>query len=165
MILRTVALTAGLAGAFAAAQFPAYSQQYLQRLGGAVDALEQVVVDFDTSAAAEGLSRQQALTQMRGTAFVERRRSDMTRTLNRYETLRADFEALQGQGPFMRAYHLRRLSDAEIARGAWQAFQPAFPLTMATMLFAIAGFVATSFLSGLILAVLRWPARRKPKLA
>ena len=56
MFLRTMVLTSGLCGALAAAQFPAYSQQYLQRLGGAVDALQQVVADFDASASALGMS-------------------------------------------------------------------------------------------------------------
>ncbi|MGC3936270.1 DUF2937 family protein [Roseobacter sp. EG26] len=165
MILRSLALAAGIAGAFGAAQFPAYSQQYLQRLGGAVDALEQVVAEFDASAAAVGLTRQEALTQMRGTAFVERRRADMTRAIRRYESLRADFSALTGKGPFMRAYHVGHLSDAEIARGTWAAFQPAFPMTLATLLFALAGFIASALGFGALLAVLRWPVRRKPKLA
>lgn len=161
MILRAVTLAVGLTGAFGAAQFPAYSQQYMQRLGGAVDALAQVVADFDASAAKEGLSRTEALAQMRGTAFVERRRADMVQAFDRYARLRTDLSVLQGQGPFMRAYHATHLTDAEIAKRAWQAFQPAFPLTLATGLFAVAGFVASTFLLGLMLALLRRLLRRR----
>ena len=37
MILRVLAVAAGLAGAGTLSQFPEFSQQYVQRLGGAVD--------------------------------------------------------------------------------------------------------------------------------
>ncbi|MCV3272939.1 DUF2937 family protein [Roseobacter sinensis] len=165
MILRAVTLAAGLAGAFGAAQFPAYSQQYLQRLGGAVDALSQVVADFDASAAAEGLSRAEALEELRGTAFVERRRADMIRTFERHARLQSDLAVLQGQGPFMRAYHALRLTDRELAGRAWQAFEPALPMTFAAALFAAVGFVAGSLSCAAFLAALRWPLRRRTMAA
>lgn len=165
MILRAMTLAAGLSGAFGAAQFPAYSQQYLQRLGGAVDALAEVVADFDASAAAEGLTRGEALAEMRGTAFVERRRTDITRTFERHARLKSDLAALRGQGPFMRAYHAAHLTDPDIARRAWQAFQPAFPLTMATFIFAAVGFGAGTLAMGGAIALLRRAFRRKPLAA
>ena len=87
----------------------------------------QVVADFDASASAEGLSRAAALEQMRGTAFIERRRTDMERTFSRYETLSADLHTLEGQGPFMRAFHAARMTDTEVAGAAWEAFEPAVP--------------------------------------
>lgn len=161
MILRAMTLATGLAGGLGAAQFPAYSQQYIQRLGGAVDALQQVVVDFDTSATAEGLTRDAALAEMQGTAFVERRRADMIRAIERYDTLRLDLETLQGEGPFMRAYHANRLTDVEIATRAWQAFQPAFPLSFATLLFAAFGFGVAICAFQALLAVLRLLFGRK----
>lgn len=162
MILRAVTLAAGLTGAFGAAQFPAYSQQYLQRLGGAVDALSEVVADFDRSAMAEGLSRAEALARMQGSTFVERRRADMTRTIERHVRLQADLTTLEGQGPFMRAYHAAHLTDAEIAARAWRAFQPALPLTPTALLFALAGFVGAVFSLVLLRALLRWPLRGRP---
>ncbi|WP_187429228.1 hypothetical protein ROLI_028940 [Roseobacter fucihabitans] len=165
MILRAVTLAAGLAGGFGAAQFPAYSQQYMQRLGGAVDALQQVVSDFDTSAKAEGLTRGGALSQMQGSAFVERRRADMTRTIDRYDRLRADLAVLQGQGPFMRAYHGARFTDPEIAARAWQAFQPALPLSVTSVIFAGVGFAVSAGGLRAILAVSRLRRRRKPMAA
>ncbi|WP_300062247.1 DUF2937 family protein [uncultured Roseobacter sp.] len=165
MILRAITLVAGLAGAFGAAQFPAYSQQYLQRLGGAVDALSEVVADFDASAAAEGLSRAEALAQMRGTNFVDRRRADMIRTFDRHARLSADLAVLQGQGPFMRAYHAAHLTDAEVAQRAWQAFQPSIPVTIASGAFAGVGFGIGSLLCALLLAALRWPLRRRSLVA
>lgn len=139
MIRRSFILAVSVASALGAAQFPAFSQQYLQRLGGAVDALEQVIQDFDTSAAALGLSRDAALAQMTGSAFVQARRADMQQTFQRYDGLRADLTTLEGQGPFMRAYHFAHLTDPEIAQGAWEAFEPALPLTFDSAIFAAIG--------------------------
>ncbi|WP_152466891.1 DUF2937 family protein [Sulfitobacter sp. THAF37] len=160
MILRALTLAGGLAGAAGLSQFPEFSQQYAQRLGGAVDALAEVVADFDTSAAAVGLTRSEALAQMRGTEFLDRRRADMTATFLRYDRLRADLAAIEGQGPFMRAYHATRLTDSQIARAAWAAYQPAVPIHFAGLVFAGLGFVLGAAGLGLVLRLLAAPLRR-----
>jgi hypothetical protein len=161
MILRSMALAGGLAGAATTAQFPEFSQQYMQRLGGAVDALGEVVADFDASAAASDLSREAALAQLQGTDFLERRRADMTRSINRYTQLRTDLALLEGQGPFMRAYHASRFTDPEIARAAWAAFQPAVPIGFAGLSFAGVGFVVGVLAISLLAGMLRMPFRRR----
>ncbi|MCX7559138.1 DUF2937 family protein [Sulfitobacter sp. F26204] len=161
MILRVLTLAGGIAGAAATSQFPEFSQQYTQRLGGAVDALADVVADFDASAAAVGLSREAALTQMVGSDFLERRRVDMTVTFARHARLSADLAALEGQGPFMRAYHLPRLRDRQIAQAAWHAYQPALPLNFAGISFALTGFLVGGGFSAVLFRLLRWPFRRR----
>ena len=160
MILRVLVLASGMTGAAAVSQFPEFSQQYVQRLGGAVDALGQVVADFDASAAAEGLTRADALAQMTGTAFVDRRRQDMARTIDRHARLLSDVQTLRRTGPFMRAYHVARL-DGEIARATWQDFKPALPLTFAGAVFAGVGFLAGCLVAGLASALLRWVSGRR----
>ena len=154
MFIRTFVMIAACCGGLLAAQFPAFSQQYMQRLGGAVEALEQVVADFDASAAALGLSRSEALGQMRGTAFIEARRTDMQRTFLRHEILSADLATLEGLGPFMRAYHISHLTDRDIAKGAWGAFEPALPLSFASVLFALFGFGATAMSLWIVFALI-----------
>lgn len=161
MILRVVTLIGGLAVGAGTSQFPEFSQQYIQRLGGAVDALGEVVADFDASAAAERLSRQQALEQMRGTDFIERRRVDMERTFDRHLTLSEDLNVLREAGPFMRAYHAARFRDRDVAGAAWDAFQPAVPISMTGAIFAGFGFLVGLISASGILAVLRWPFRRR----
>ncbi|MEP1768637.1 MAG: DUF2937 family protein [Sulfitobacter sp.] len=161
MILRSIALAGGLCGAAATSQFPEFSQQYMQRLGGAVDALGEVVADFDASAAASDLTRNEALSQLQGTAFLERRRTDMTRSIARYERLSDDLAVLQGQGPFMRAYNAARFTDGDIAQAAWGAYQPAVPVNFSGLIFAGVGFVLGGLGIGLILRVLRAPFRRR----
>ncbi len=161
MIARALILAGGLFGGAVASQFPEFSQQYAQRLGGAVDALGEVVADFDASAAATGLSRSDALAQMQGTAFLERRRDDMERTFVRHARLSADLAVLQDAGPFMRAYHATRLTDGEVAQAALQSFQPGVPLTTAGGIFAAGGFLGglCAAWGGLHLALV--PLRRR----
>ncbi|WP_299598644.1 DUF2937 family protein [uncultured Tateyamaria sp.] len=163
MILRVLVLAGGVVGGTLASQLPEFSQQYRQRLGGAVDALAQVVADFDASAQAEGLTRTAALAQMHGTAFLDRRRADMTRTFARYDQLRSDLVVLNGAGPLLRTYHVARSTDTEVATAALSSFEPAVPLTAAGGIFA-----ATGLLTGLVtvwaaLKLLLWPfGRRQP---
>lgn len=160
MIGRVLALAGGLAGAGATAQFPEFSQQYLQRLGGAVQALDQVLADFDASAADLGLNRYQALDQMRGTAFVDKRRADMEATFARHARLAGDLAALRDTGPFMRVYHAGRMGDRDLLQGTWGDFKPAVPLTFEGAVFAGSGFVLGGMLVAALLGAWRAVWRR-----
>lgn len=64
MLSRALALVAGLGGAAGVSQFPEYSQQYMQRLGGAVDEFLRFMDDFDKDAASLDLSRDAALVDL-----------------------------------------------------------------------------------------------------
>jgi len=161
VIVRTLTLVGGLTGAVTSSQFPEFSQQYMQRLGGAVDALGEVVADFDASAAASDLTREAALAQLQGTAFLDSRRADMRRTITRYTQLTADLAVLEGEGPFMRAYHAGRFTDPEIAQAAWEVYQPAVPVNFAGLTFAGVGFVLGGLAMGLLLGLVRMPFRRR----
>ena len=160
MILRALTLAGGVSGAAALSQFPEFSQQYVQRLGGAVDALGQVVSDFDASAASEGLTRDAALNQMTGTDFLEARQRDMRTTFARHDRLSAQLQSLDQTGPFMRAYHVAG-ADGQVARAAWQSFQPAVPLNTAGAIFAGTGFVLGSGTISAFAAVLGGLFRRR----
>ena len=167
MIIRSLTLCGALCGACAASQFPSFSQQYVQRLGGAVDELARVAADFDASAASLGLDRGQALAQMRGTPFVEKRRRDMERTFARHDRLSADLAALRGAGPFSRALRVQHVADPELATRTWADFRPSLPLTFEGAAFAGAGLLgawaAVRLVLGLLgrlLAMLAAPLRR-----
>lgn len=161
MILRALALSAGLAGGAVATQFPEFSQQYVQRLGGAVDALDTVVQDFDASARAEGLTRDAALAQMGGSPFLDRRRADMERTIARHAALSADLAALESAGPFLRAYRAHRMTDRDVAQAALAVYQPALPLNIVGLSFAATGFALCAAVAGFVLRLCLWPFRRR----
>ncbi|MCZ4351089.1 DUF2937 family protein [Roseovarius aestuarii] len=161
MIGRALTLAAGVSGAAALSQFPEFSQQYAQRLGGRVDELRLFVAEFDADAAALGLTRETALLDLsQGGQMGAARAETMAGTIARYERLSADLEALQGAGPFTRAYRARSLTDPEIAQAAWADFKPAMPLTFEGAVFSAGGFFGGLGVMGALLALLRWPFRK-----
>ena len=160
MILRALTLAGGVLGGALASQFPEYAQQYAQRLGGAVNALTEVVADFDASAAAEGLTREAALAQMTGSAFVERRQADMRRTFARHARLSEDLAVLQSAGPFLRAYHASRMTDRDVAQATYRAFVPAVPLSLTGAVFALGGLLLGIGVMRLGARLCLWPVKR-----
>ena len=141
-------------------QFPEYSQQYVQRLGGAVDELNRVVDDFDRTASRAGQSREEALASLQGTELLEGRREDMTRTIARQERLSASYDALRNAPPFSRLAQVYRFSDPMINQRAWDDFQPAIPVTVESGSLLLGGYIGLfGFLSGFG----RLFRRRQPK--
>ena len=167
MLLRTLTLAGGIAGAAGLSQFPEFSQQYVQRLGGAVDELTRVVEEFDADAAAVGLNREAGLQSLaEGGAMGAKRARTMAATVERHARLSADLAVLQGAGPFTRAYYAARLSDDGIGRAALSAYRPAMPLTFEGGVFAVVGLFGGMAAIGLALGLLQRLAapfrRRKP---
>ncbi|MEM8981075.1 MAG: DUF2937 family protein [Pseudomonadota bacterium] len=142
MILRALAVLTGLCCGAGLAQFPEYAQQYTQRLGGAVDEIARVVADFDRSAAATGLTREAALSQMTGNALQERLASDMRFNIARSEQLSSDYEALAGASTLKRLTLLPKLTDPSIAARALEGFEPAIKLDLEGIGFALVGYFA-----------------------
>lgn len=140
-MIRTLALVGGLVGATGLSQFPEFSQQYMQRLSGAVDELQVIAVAFDTTATASGLSRAQALQQMGGSAFNDGLRATMSERLSRYDRLSRDQAALQELAPLQRLGQVWRFADPQLARRTWGDFRPAVPVTADGLLCAGLGFL------------------------
>lgn len=159
MIIRTLALAGGLAGAAGLSQYPEFSQQYVQRLAGQVEALSTVVADFDASAERSGLTRDAALAELTGTEFLDDRQADMTRTFGRYERLLADQAMLGTATPIERIFMPQRLRDAELLSGTWGDFKPALPLTSAGLVAALIGFLGGWGLISVLTQAARWPVR------
>ena len=162
MILRTMALAAGLTGAATLSQFPEFSQQYTQRLGGAVDELTRVVAEFDRDAETVGLGRDEALRQLAtGGDFGAARAESLRATVARQARLSSDLAAIEDAGPFMHARLAAHLADPDIAARAWENFRPGLPMTFEGAVFASAGFGAGWLLLAALVSVLRWPLRRR----
>ncbi len=162
MLGRALMFAGGLAGAAGLSQFPEFSQQYVQRLGGAVDELRRFVEEFDADATEVGLSRDAALADLaQGGAMGAQRAETMAGAILRYERLSADLTALRSAGPFTRAYRARDLGDAEIASAAWVEFKPALPLTFEGAVFAGTGFLGGLAMMAAALALLKMPFRRR----
>jgi hypothetical protein len=98
---------------------------------------------------------------MTGADFIERRRADMERTFDRHAVLTEDLRLLAEAGPFMRAYHAARFTDGDVASAAWDVFEPAVPLNLTSAIFAGFGFFVGLIAMSSLMAVIRWPFRRR----
>jgi hypothetical protein len=162
-MIRVLSLCAGLCGAACLSQYPEFAQQYTQRLAGQVDALGQVVADFDRSALDAGLTRPQALEQLAGTEFLNARQADMRETFSRHDNLSASLAALRGATAMTRIKMFHRLNDTEILQNTWTDFKPAVPVTAAGAVTAAAGFFGGWASITLLLSLLARPFKRRPK--
>lgn len=156
MILRALTLVTGLTAGAGLSQFPEFSQQYLQRLGGAVDELSRQIDRAEAEARAEGETLEQWLAGLsaegpRAQTQAEAIRSDIAR----HAALSADLAALRGAGPFSRARLAGHLGDPGIAQAAWADYRPAIPATFEGALFAALGFVLGGGLISAAVAFLR----------
>lgn len=148
-MIRLLRLSAALASAALLSQFPAFSDQYLQRLGGQVDALSRVAEDFDDSAREVGLTREQALADLSGSGFREAHRADMQQVFVRLERARADLQMLRLADPLERLLLPHRLRDPETLAATWGDFRPALPVTGSGFIAAAIGLVLGWLISGL----------------
>jgi hypothetical protein len=160
-MIRLLSIAGAVAGAVGLSQFPEFSQQYLQRLAGQVDALTAVTADFDASAQKAGLDREAALASMEGTEFLGFRQEDMRNAFSRHENLQSDLTLLRAAGPIERVFMPQRFADPALLDATWADFQPAVPTTTAGLTTAAIGFVAGWGLIGGVLTLLSAPFRRR----
>lgn len=154
-------MAGGLAGAAGLSQYPEFAQQYTQRLAGQVEALRVVVSDFDATADRAGLDRDAALAQMTGSAFLDDRRRDMTRTFARYERLSVSLSRLEDASPMQRLLLPHRLGDPETLSGTWSTYEPAMPLTAPGAVSAGVGYLGGWLSVAGLLSLIAWPFRRR----
>jgi hypothetical protein len=139
-------------------QAPEFTQQYYQRIGGAVDELQRMTDQFNENARRLGYDRESALGVMsadpkpliRGLAGIETENAARLARLRKQQTYLASSSALS------RVFYLSANYDAPLASATWNAFEPAVPLTPTGFGFAFLGFIFGSLLfSGLTFAARR----------
>ena len=142
-IVRTAALAFGLLGGVVASQGPEYSQQYRQRLAGAIDELHRGIERFDADAQANGETRDSAIARLRRNAddLASRQGTAAQANVDRVARLEEHRRAMMEAGPFARIALMLRDGDTDIMRAAYRDFEPAVPVTQEGVLSAGAGFV------------------------
>ena len=150
---RLIVGVAAAAGAFLASQLPEFSQQYRQRLGGALDEMRQIVEQFDADANRNALTREEAIEryQAAGEPFLRDQGQTAAAAFERYEALSVQNARLESAPPLMRPVVVLRSPDPRLLRGAWQAYEPALPTTPAGLVWAALGF----FMLGGLVSLLR----------
>ncbi len=165
-MIRVLCLAGGLASAAGLSQYPEFSQQYMQRLAGQVEALTVEVKAFDAAALAEGMGREEALQDLSASAFQERHQADLRAMFARHARLADNLTALRTASPLQRIAMPHRLADGPTLQAVWADFTPAVPVSAAGAASAGVGFLAgwaglAAALSA-IAAPLRRLMRRKP---
>lgn len=136
-------LAGALLGGFVFSQSAEFTQQYLQRLGGAADELAAVVGRFDASAAAEGLGREPAVARLRGASdpLVARQGADAALTIERFEDVSRRYRDLSAGAPLLRPFTALADPDWPTVRRAFGDYRPAMPITLDGLLLAAGGFL------------------------
>jgi Protein of unknown function (DUF2937) len=144
MIVRAIALVAGLAGGVATSQLPEYSQQYRQRLGGAIDELARVMTEFDADAARHGMTREQGIVRLleNNDKFVSERGVRLREDSARLARLQRQLAVFQSAGAFRRIAVMASDLDAATAQRAWAHFEPGVPVSIEGAALGGAGFLA-----------------------
>lgn len=163
MLARVLTLSVALVSGTATSQLPEFAQQYRQRMGGAIDALEVVKADFVADAAATNRSVSAALAHMAqsGDEFVQLRGESIERSLERLDALRAQQLAMTGAAAFERVWIFLKEPDTQLSKATWDDFEPAVPVTAEGGVLAGLGFAAGLF--ALRMIGLAAPVRRRRK--
>jgi len=139
---RWIFLVAGLAGAVLLSQFPAFHQQYLQRLGGHVDELRLSVAALDQRAVNADLDRYTYVRRLIDNAdpVVVTEGQALMDTVARYIALSASLKRLSELPNYSVAGAMVLEVDRDVGMATLQAFQPALPLSLNGAGHALAGF-------------------------
>ncbi|HVB88911.1 MAG TPA: DUF2937 family protein [Beijerinckiaceae bacterium] len=163
MWFRRIAVALALLCAAAASQEPEFAQQYQQRLGGAIDALQRVLADFDQNGAQQGLTRQGEIARLKADSdpLAQGGGFEIERIAARKKRLSAQLREMEESGPFGQAMALFGGFDPSVASRAAQNFKPALPMTTSGLVAAAIGFLLGL---GLVHGA-AWPIRRRHRLA
>lgn len=139
---RMLALSFGLFGAIVMSQAPELTQQYRQRIGGAIDELRVLVDAFDRQSQDSRIDRAQALAlyDASGEPFLRQQGQTMRQTISRFENLETQRQQLSEASAIMKPLILAQDADAAIFSNTWRDFEPAVPLTVPGIVWAAAGF-------------------------
>lgn len=162
---RSLSLVGGLMLGVVLSQFPEYAQQYTQRLAGAVDELKIITGEFDSAAAAAGLSRDAALARYRQSpdSFLAGRGVGMAATFRRYAELSSALTEIRGANGFGRLQALPVYFDSDVGRRTLDDFKPAMPVTQEGLLYGGVGLGLGYLAVSVLYSLLVLPFRRRPR--
>ncbi|MGP0103990.1 DUF2937 family protein [Rhodoblastus sp.] len=160
---RRTSLAAALAAGLSFSQAPEFAQQYRQRLGGAIDELRASVAAFDSDSRASGLTHDSGVARLEDSSdpLVRRRGARMNQETARLARLSRQAADLKDGLPLSKIFALAVDADPQVARGAFDDFEPALPLSADGAASAAIGFVGTL----LALRLLPLPLRLRKKRA
>ena len=136
MFTRRLAVAIGLLFALVGMQAPEFTQQYRQRLGGALDELKRVVGAFSADAAKQSITPVEAIARLEGNPdpLAQARGVAIETDIVRRDRLQGALDAMKDAGPVQRIAAMTADFDPQIASDTLQNFEPAAPLTSEALL-------------------------------
>jgi len=136
MFTRRLATAIGLLFALIGMQAPEFTQQYRQRLGGALDEVKREIAVFDADAARQSITPVEAIARLEGNPdpLAQARGAAIETDIARRDRLRSALEAMSDAGPVQRIGAMAADFDPQIASDTLQNFEPAAPLTSEALL-------------------------------
>ncbi len=167
MIIRALTFAGALAGGAGLSQFPEYSQQYQQRLAGAVDEMRGVVARFDDSLKAVGQTREEVFAKEPASDLEGQLVKDGKDNIARLSFLETALARVRSGSIMDQFFAAPAVADSQVAKAAWADFKPAFPLTVVGLAFAGIGFIGGWVLFAVVLGLLglafaAWRRRGQP---
>jgi Protein of unknown function (DUF2937) len=152
---RFLAFLLGIAGALIGAQAPGFTLQYMQSLQGRVDELTTMVAAYDADMAANGYTREAALSECRTSEdLLKAMCGGYDASVERLDALHQHLAMLEAASDYVRPLLVARHLDRTIATSVYKQFEPAVPATVHGAVYAGGGFAvlwgAASFLFGII---------------
>jgi len=135
---------AGTAGAASLAQFPAFYQQYLQRLGGRLDQAMLAVGRLEEAAGDQALTLAAYVDRFLTSSdpVFRREGQNLLATLEEARGLQEAHAALAGAGTLERPAALARHFDPDLALSTLESYVPALPIDAEGLIYAAVGMLA-----------------------
>lgn len=127
----------GAGGGMGLSQAPAFTHAYLQRLGGHIDEARRTL---------ELIERGELLGELN---MVDRETAAIQFSA-RVDELEQAFSAISDAAPLLQPLVMLQHADTEIARRAWEAFTPAVPVDVHSLVYTGSGVVVALLLYELI---------------
>jgi len=160
-MIRALCLMGGLTGALSLSQYPEFSQQYLQRLGGHVSELTRDLKQLDAMALDLRMGREDRLEEMAQVPTFAADAAYWRAKIARHARLSENLTVLRAASPLKRLTLPHRMIDGPTVQEVWGDFTPAVPVSVAGATAAGAGFLGGWLMIAGFFAALTAPFRRK----
>ena len=134
-----------IVGSITLAQFPQFYSQYLQRLGGHLDEARRIVTEYSETAASFNLSLQEyvGIHLTASNPILQSTGTIIDNSLARLAALENSFQALAEGTLFNRWWLFIENLDPAIFRQTCSQYTPGLPLTIESLIYALAGLLIT----------------------
>jgi hypothetical protein len=164
---RAIAVIFGGLSAMGLSQFPEFSQQYLQRIGGATEEVRVIADQFRADASSNGYTVETALEAYAASddTFLNDRAASVKLILEREKFLTEHYAALTNPSGFNKLISFSMVRDGDLATAAVADFRPAVPVTFEGASHAGLGFLFGYFLFRLPVYAFGGRRRRREAIA